>query len=133
MSSLTQTITINKPVANVFAFTINPKNTPKYVASIVTEQTNEWPIKLGTIYCNQRKNGEWSEYEVVGFEVNKTLVIRQKNDDFHVGYIFTSVGDSAAKLEYSVWKDRGKLPATITMDLLKGIVEKLKEVVEAEL
>jgi len=126
-------ITINKPVKEVFAFTINPDNTPKWVASITAEQTNEWPVKLGTIYRNQRKNGEWSEYEITEFELNKAFVMRQKNDSFHVGYIFTSVdNDTATMLDYRVWVDEGELPGSLMADVLQDILEKLKQVVEDE-
>jgi uncharacterized protein YndB with AHSA1/START domain len=128
------TVTINKPVEEVFAFTIDPKNTPKWVASIVAEQTNEWPVKLGTIYRNQRQNGEWSEYEITEFKQNKAFVMRQKNDSFHVGYVFTPASnDAATMLEYRVWKDEGEgeLPESLTVAVLQGILDKLKRAVEA--
>jgi uncharacterized protein YndB with AHSA1/START domain len=126
------TVTISKPVEEVFAFTIDPKNTPKWVASIVAEQTNEWPVKLGTIYRNQRQNGEWSDYEITEFETNKAFVMRQKNDSFHVGYAFTPASDGAATmLEYRVWTDKGELPDSLTTDALNDILEKLKQAVEA--
>lgn len=132
MKDLKLTIEINKPVEELFAFTINPENTPKYVESIVTEETNEWPVKLGTIYRNQRKNGEWSEYEMTAFEPNKMFVLSQKNDGFHVGYTFTPANnDTATKLEYRIWKNEGKLPESLTKDVLQGILDKLKQVVEA--
>jgi hypothetical protein len=45
MEELKQTVIINKPLGKVFAFTINPANTPKWVEPIVYEQTSEWPVK----------------------------------------------------------------------------------------
>ena len=66
------TITINKPAAEVFSFCLNPKNTPFWVDSIVKEETNEQPTKLGTIYRNVNQAGKWSEYKVIGFEQNKS-------------------------------------------------------------
>lgn len=133
MKDLKLAIEINKPVEEVFAFTINPKNTPKYVGSIIVEETNEWPVKLGTIYRNQRKNGEWSEYEMTTFDPNKTFVMSQKNDSFNVGYVFTPTDKrDATKLEYRVWKDEGELPETLTVDVLQGIIDKLKRVVEVQ-
>ena len=131
MKDLKLTITINKPVEEVFAFTINPENTPKWIDSIVTEQTNEWPVKLGTIYRNQRKNGEWSDYEITAFDPNKTFVMSQKNDSFHVGYTFTPTDNGAAtQLTYRVWKDESELPGSLTVDVLQDILDKLKRLVE---
>jgi len=58
------TIQINKPARDVYAFYINPKNTPLWINSIVEEETNEWPIKIGTIYRNKNRQGQLTEHVV---------------------------------------------------------------------
>ena len=50
-------VKINKPSSEVFAFYIDPENTPLWVDSIIAEQTNEWPIKIGTV-LGTRTNSE---------------------------------------------------------------------------
>ena len=45
-------IIISAPIEKVFNFTTNPLNTPKWIKEIVKEETNEFPIKIGTIYRN---------------------------------------------------------------------------------
>lgn len=127
MKALRQSITINKPVQEVFDFCINPKNTPKWIDSIVTEQTNEWPVKLGTIYRNQRKDGNWSEYEVTDIEPNKIFKLSKKDDDFYVKHTFTPAGESATQLEYEL-PDNGKIDESF----IKSALENLKSVMENE-
>ncbi len=126
MKDLKLTIKINKPVSEVFEFTTNPKKTHLWVSSIVKEETNEWPVKVGSIYRNVNKEGVWSEYEVTEFEKDKTFTFAQKNSTYHVRYIFTLIDDKSCEMEYYEWVDEGELSDPFTIDIL----EKLKEILE---
>lgn len=120
------TIIINKPVADVFAFTINPENTPKWIDGIVAEETNETPARLGTIFRNKGKSGNWNEYKMTSFVEHKTFELSRINGDYHVRYTFTAVNDDTCEFEYYEWVGHGELDDTITQDVLK----KLKTIIE---
>jgi uncharacterized protein YndB with AHSA1/START domain len=116
-------IVINKPASEVFDFYVDPSNTPLWVDSIVKEETNEWPIKLGTIYRNQNKAGTWSEYTVTDLKEDETFELTMKDSNYHVRY--THLPNNV--LEYYEWVDEGELNGPFTQDIL----EKLKMVVES--
>jgi hypothetical protein len=118
---------IKRPITDVFAFAINPKNTPKYVDSIAIEKTNEWPIRVGTLYTNQRKTGEWSEYTVTALEENKIFSLTKNENKYHLTYTFTSIDSDLTELEYE-WVDNGELEARFIQELL----DNLKRVMESE-
>lgn len=120
-------IQINKPVSEVFAFTINPKNTPLWASSIDEEKTNEWPIKNGTIYKNHSRDGKWSEYIISEFEENKRFVFSKKDGDYHVRYIFTEVGQDIAQIEYHEWVDNGELEVPFTIEELNELKTALEK------
>lgn len=128
MHEIKYTIQIKRPIADVFAFTINPKNTPKWVNSIVLEETNEWPVRVGTIYRSKSKTEVWSELTLTAFEENKMFTLTKKDSDYNVTYTLTPINSNLTELEY-IWVDNGEL----TESFIKTLVDNLKRVMETEI
>jgi hypothetical protein len=129
MKNLKLTIEINKPARDIFAFTLNPKNTPKWIDFIAVEETNEWPVKLGTIYRNRADtNTEWSDLKVTEFEQDKRFALSKKDGSFHVRYVLTPVATDTTRLDYYEWTDNGELGEPFTIEPL----QKLKRIIEGE-
>ena len=57
-------VVINKPIEEVFEFTINPKSTPLWISSIQEEIAEEYPPKIGTQYKNRGEGNNWDFYKV---------------------------------------------------------------------
>ena len=119
-------IVIDRPLKEVFNFTLDPNNAPKWIDSITVEETNEHPSKLGTIYKNRNEDGEWAKYEITEFEQNKTFTLSERDGSYHVRYTFSPVSNDKTNFEYYEWVDEGKLNHPFTYEVL----EKLKVLLE---
>lgn len=120
------TISIRKPVAQVFAFLLDPTKSPLWVDGFVREETSEWPVREGTVYRNLNPEGVWNEYVITSIEANKAFILRAKDGNYHVRYTLTPVSDTETELEYYEWVIRGTLSQPFSQDIL----EKLKGVLE---
>lgn len=119
-------ILIIKSVKDVFEFTINPANTPKWIDDIVIEETNEFPPKLGTIYRNKNKLGNWNEYEITTYVKDKMFELKRKNGFYYVRYTFKPTKEGYCNFEYYEWVTKGQLDDTFS----DKVLQKLKKIVE---
>lgn len=120
-------ITIDCTLSEVFDFTTNPINTPRWIVDLLTEECSEYPPRLGTVYRNKGAAGSWSEYSVSRLEPNQTFELIARDGNYHVRYTYTEAG-KATVLEYLEWLNQGNLELPLTQDVL----EKLKRVLETE-
>jgi hypothetical protein len=127
MKEVTLTIEVNQPVGELFAFAVNPANTPKWIDSIAIEETNEWPIQLGTIYRNRGDAGEWTEYLVTALKDNKLFELKEKDGGYRVRYTFTPLSPMSSRLEYSEMVEGGEIEHPFTQEVL----DKLKQIMES--
>lgn len=118
-------IQIEKPMNEIISFLLNPINTPLWIDSLVKEETSEWPVKVGSTYRNQNRDGVWNEYTLT--ELNeRSLTMVQKGGNYHVRYTLTPLDKGVTGLEYYEWVGSGDLPEPFTTHIL----EKLKQVLE---
>jgi len=119
-------IQIDKSAREVFEFCLNPQNTPKWIDGILEEKTNEWPVKLGSVYRNTGDGEKWNEYTLTKFEEHKMFVMTAKDGNYNVKYTITPLGDNSCELEYFEWMEKGELESPFTIEPL----QKLKQIVE---
>ncbi len=120
------TIRINKPVSEVFDFTINPQNTPRWIDFIVEETTDSQEIKLGTRYTNRDNEGKVNLYELTHFDTNKVFELKSIPLFYTVKYTYTAISDTETELEYFEYVESGELSSPFPMSAM----QKLKEVLE---
>jgi len=119
-------IVINCSVEKVFEISINPNNTPLWISGIIREETNEFPVKMGTKYNNLSKAGLWSQYKVVRFDKNKVFELKQENSNYHVRYTFETISKNKTRLTYFEWVTIGELAepfSSVALEKLKKISE----------
>lgn len=119
-------IQINKSPTDIFTFALNPANTPLWIDSIVKEEVNEKPTRLGSIYRNRHKEGKWSEYVITAFDPDKMFEMISRDGNYHVKYTFRPINENLTEMEYYEWVDNGELEEPFTIEIL----EKLKRVLE---
>ena len=118
-------IIIERPIAEVFEFTVNPKNTSLWISHIKQELSDNYPPNVGTIYKNTGDFEKWDFYIVEEFEKNKVFTLRDKDSNYHVRYTYKKLGDNKTEMTYFEWVEKGELKSPFTLKVL----ERLKEVV----
>jgi len=123
MSENTLTITINKPLPEVFAFCITPPKAKLWVPDVINETTNEWPAKTGTIYTEYKNDNTSFTIIVTDYKENEYIEWKTEDGNYHVRYTFTSIDPNTTQLTYV---ETGDVSSPFTQEVL----EKLKLVIE---
>lgn len=113
------TILIDKPAQDVYAFYIDPKNTPLWLPFVAEETTNIWPVKVGTVYRNINKSGKVTLYTVTSLKENEMFELADGH--YHVRYSQKIIDTEHSELEYFEWMEAGELEEPFTMDLLLNL------------
>lgn len=120
------TIFINKPVKEVFDYSLESNNVPKWIIQIKEEIPEERPVKLGTQLRNIGVNSkEWNKYEMIEFEPPKTFTLKKLNGDYFVKYT-CSEKDEGTEFEYFEWAENGDLDALMEMSALELLKEQIE-------
>jgi len=123
MNENTLTITINKPLVEVFAFCITPPKAKFWVPDISNETTNEWPAKVGTIYTEHKSDNTSFNIIVEDYEENQFIEWKTEDGKYHVRYTFTPIDQNTTQL---IYVETGDVDQPFTQEVL----EKLKQVIE---
>jgi hypothetical protein len=119
-------IVINRPIGDVFEFTVNPKNTPLWIDSVAHEEASPLPVDVGTVYKNRSRTGKQYTFTMTSFKPNDFFEMIASDKNYHVRYTYKPIDSSTTEMEYVEWMETGDLDAPFTQDVL----EKLKSVME---
>ena len=121
------TVTIGKPIDEVFEFTTNPQNTHVWIPSISEEVADEYPPKINTEYRNRGDNSNWNKYKVVDFEKNKVFILFNLEDKYFVKYTYHKLDDNKTEMEYFEWMIDGELSNPFTEDIFGNLKKVMEE------
>jgi hypothetical protein len=95
------------------------------VPGFVNEETNEWPVKVGTVYTEYKDDNTSFKIIVTDYKKNNYIEWKTEGGSYHVRYTFISVDQNTTQLEYV---ETGDVDKPFTQEDLR----KLKEVIENE-
>jgi len=119
-------IKINVPVDLLFSFTITPPNSTLWLPATLKEETNELPVKVGTIYTLTDKDESHFIVTVTRLENNELVEWVAADNNYHCRYTYQALDDKTSELDYCEWVDSGEIEGPFT----QGTLEKLKQVLE---
>lgn len=125
MQSNRFSIVINKPVTDVFAFTVTPPNSTRWIPGVIGEEASPWPLQIGTVYKLQDRSGGYSEVTVSGLQ--EMEYIEWTSGNYHCRYTYKVIDPRTTEMDYYEWVDQGEIIEPFTQATLL----KLKQIVES--
>jgi hypothetical protein len=142
MATFQNTVTIQRPVQDVFAFLTDFENIPKWNYAIVeTKKTSPGPVGVGTAYRQLRSTPTRSEegFQVTAFEPTSRLEVQGEIGPFTatISYLLEPIGDGtrltnrvdlqppsgALRLLAPLATSRVKAAVAANLDTLKQLLE----------
>lgn len=121
-------IFIDKPVSEVFEYSLESNNVHKWITSIKEEIALERPVKKGTQLKNIGVSShDWNFYEVIDFQKDKTFTLKRLNGDYFVRYTCTEK-DGGTEFEYFEWAEKGELDGLMEMSALELLKKNIESV-----
>ena len=121
------TIKINRPLQEVWEFTLDAKNTPKWMEDCLKEEASPWPAAPGTVYTHTNKDGAIFKFTMTGISPMDHFDMLGEDNNYHCRYTYKDLGDGTTELEYYEWMEKGELDGPVPQEVL----QKLKSVMEA--
>ncbi len=144
MARLESSVTINRPVEEVFAFLSNYENDPKWSsATVEATKTSEGPIGVGTTWRSVSEflgRRSESELEYIEYELNRKIAIKQISGPYpHTFQVTLDLVEGGTKVnfvgEFEFGGFFGRIAAPLFMRIAKRQLEagfvKLKRLMEA--
>ena len=118
-------IQIHRTQKDIIEFLLDPKNSHTWIPSIESEETNEWPVKVGTIFTEHNVGGGRSAYRIGALQ-DDMIEFVSTTIPYHARYTFLPVSPDTTELEYFEWIEEAEIPEPFTLDILR----KLRSVLE---
>ncbi|PLR79090.1 hypothetical protein CU633_02205 [Bacillus sp. V3-13] len=129
MADFQTSITIDKPLNEVFAFMVNLENSPEFMPNVIkSEKITDGPTSAGTKYLETRYiSGRETQAEVVftGFKENRSYTVNSETNGFGVifHYTFQEV-DEATRVELTATIETTGLMMKLTKPLLVKMIKR---------
>ena len=115
-------VIIDAEPKEVFEFTVEPKNTPKWIDAAGEERINTEQIGLGTVYSNN-----YGDLKVTDYERDKFFELTNEATSYRCSYTYRKLDDGATELTYFEYMQDG---SELTEPMKEKYFERLKEVLE---
>lgn len=116
-------IKIKVPRTEVFEFTTEPENTPKWIDTVTKETINTERIGLGTMYTN-----EYGTLTVTDYEKDAFFELTNHETGYQCSYTYHKIDDDTTELVYfEAMEDGSELTEPMEQrhfEVLKTLLEK---------
>jgi hypothetical protein len=120
------TITIKKPLDEVFVFATQAPNTKYWIPGVIDEAIDTEFVAVGTRHTLTTSDGRSFVVVVAAYKENEYIEWTDEVKIFYCRHEYSTTQQGFTKLDYIEWMEFGELKEPFeqtTMDKLKGVLE----------